>query len=53
LLLLSNIQAQKNDFTGAAQQIRDYLILVPNASNAGELEAKAKEYDGLSVSKKQ
>jgi len=53
LLLLSNIQAQKNDFTGAAQQIHDYLTLVPNAANAGELESKAKEYEGLSVSKKQ
>lgn len=53
LLLLSNLQAQKNDFTGAAQQIRDYLALVPNAANAGELESKAKEYEGLSVSKKQ
>jgi tetratricopeptide (TPR) repeat protein len=53
LLLLSNIQAQKNDFAGAAQQIRDYLALVPNAANAGELESKAKEYEGLSVSKKQ
>jgi len=53
LLLLSNIQAQKNDFAGAAQQIRDYLALVPNAANAGELESKAKEYEGLSVSRKQ
>ena len=52
-LLLSNLFAQKQDFAGAAQQIRDYLSLVPAASNAGELQAKAKEYDGLSVSKKQ
>lgn len=53
LLLLSNIQAQKDDFAGAAQQIHDYLTLVPNATNAAELESKAKEYEGLSVSKKQ
>ena len=53
LLLLSNIQAQKDDFAGAAQQIHDYLTLVPNATNAAELESKTKEYEGLSVSKKQ
>lgn len=52
-LLLSNLLAQKRDFAGAAQQIRDYLTLVPSAPNAGELQAKAKEYDGLSLSKKQ
>jgi tetratricopeptide (TPR) repeat protein len=52
-LLLSNILAQKQDFAGAAQQIRDYLLLVPNASDAAQLDAKAKEYEGLSVSKKQ
>ncbi|MGE5324301.1 MAG: tetratricopeptide repeat protein [Actinomycetota bacterium] len=53
LLLLSNLMAQKRDFAGAAQQIRDYLILVPKAPNAGELQAKAREYDGLNLSKKQ
>jgi tetratricopeptide (TPR) repeat protein len=52
-LLLSNVLAQKQDFAGAAQQIRDYLLVVPNAPNAAELDAKAKEYEGLSVSKKQ
>jgi tetratricopeptide (TPR) repeat protein len=52
-LLLSNVLAQKQDFAGAAQQIRDYLLVVPNPPNANELEAKAKEYEGLSVSKKQ
>src|SRR6185312_6835866 len=30
-----------------------YLLLVPNASDAAQLDAKAKEYEGLSVSKKQ
>lgn len=55
LLLLSNILALKQDFSGAAQEIRDYLVLVPNPSNppnAAELTAKAKEYDQLSVAKK-
>ena len=52
-LLLSNLLAQKRDFAGAAQQIRDYLALVPKTPNARELQAKAREYDGLSLSKKQ
>jgi tetratricopeptide (TPR) repeat protein len=52
-LLLSNLLARRGDFAGAAQQIRDYLALVPKAPNAGELQAKAKEYDGLKLSKKQ
>lgn len=51
-LLLSNLLAQKRDFAGAAQQIRDYLVIVPNPPNANELEAKAKQYESLSVSKK-
>lgn len=50
-LLLSSILARKQDFAGAAQQIRDYLALVPNATNAAELQAKAKNYEEMSVSK--
>lgn len=52
-LLLSNLLAQKRDYAGAAQQIRDYLVAVPKAPNAGELQLKTKQYDGLSLSKKQ
>lgn len=50
-LLLSNILARKHDFAGAAQQIRDYLALMPNATNAAELQARAKSYEEMSVSK--
>src|SRR6185312_12902749 len=41
LLLLSNILALKQDFSGAAQEIRDYVLLVPSAPNLAELTAKA------------
>lgn len=52
-LLLSNLLALRRDYVGAAQQIRDYLLLVPKAPNAGELQAKARQYESLSLSKKQ
>lgn len=52
-LLLSSILAQKHDFAGAAQQIRDYLTAVPNAPDAADLQAKAKSYEDLSLSKAQ
>jgi tetratricopeptide (TPR) repeat protein len=52
-LLLSNILAMKRDFAGAAQEIREYLILVPDAPNAVELQAKAKSYEDMSLSKAQ
>ena len=52
-LLLSNILARKHDFAGAAQQIREYLTAVPNAADAADLQAKAKSYDDMSLSKAQ
>ncbi|HEX7286240.1 MAG TPA: tetratricopeptide repeat protein [Candidatus Angelobacter sp.] len=52
-LLLSNLLLQKNDYAGAAQQIRDYLALVPNAPNAEELKARTKSLEDLSLAKKQ
>lgn len=52
-LLLSQILVRKQDYAGAAQQIRDYLTLVPNAENAEQLRAQAKSFDDLSVAKKQ
>lgn len=52
-LLLSNLLAQKNDYAGAAQQIRDYLAIVPNAPNADELKARARSLEDLSMAKKQ
>lgn len=50
-LLLSNILAQRRDFAGAAQQIREYLAAVPNAPDAAELQAKARSYDDLGLPK--
>jgi tetratricopeptide (TPR) repeat protein len=48
-LLLSSILAQKRDFTGAAQQIRDYLAIVPNSAKTGELEAQARTFEQQSL----
>lgn len=52
-LLLSQILSRKQDYAGAAQQIRDFLLLVPAAPNAAELQAQAKSFEELSVAKKQ
>ncbi len=52
VLLLSNLLLEKQDYAGAAQQIRDYLAIVPNAPNAEELKARAKKLDDLSVASK-
>lgn len=52
-LLLSNLLVQKKDYAGAAQQVRDYLAIVPNAPNAEQLKAEAKKMEDLSLAKKQ
>jgi len=52
-LLLSNLLSQKNDFAGAAQQIRDYLAIMPDAPNAEELKTRAKALEDMSMAKKQ
>jgi tetratricopeptide (TPR) repeat protein len=52
-LLLSNILERKQDFAGAAQQIRDYLVLVPNAQDAAQLTDDAKRLEQQSLAKKQ
>jgi tetratricopeptide (TPR) repeat protein len=51
-LLLGSILARKEDYAGAAQQLRDYLAEVPMAPNAAELQTKITQYDQLSVAKK-
>jgi tetratricopeptide (TPR) repeat protein len=51
-LLLASVLARKEDYSGAAQQLRDYLTLVPTAPNANELQAQIKQYEQLSVAKK-
>jgi tetratricopeptide (TPR) repeat protein len=52
-LLLGNLVLRHQDYAGAAQFIREYLGLVPNAPHAEELQAQAKMLEQQSVAKKQ
>lgn len=52
-LLLGNLVLRHQDYAGAAQLIREYLGLVPNAPHAEELQAQAKTLEQQSVAKKQ
>jgi tetratricopeptide (TPR) repeat protein len=52
-LLLSNILERKQDFAGAAQQIREYLAVAPNAQDAAQLTEDAKRLEQQSLAKKQ
>ena len=49
--LLAKILEAKQDYAGAAQQLRNYLILVPGSPHAAEIEADADRLETLSVSK--
>jgi tetratricopeptide (TPR) repeat protein len=49
-LLLSNIFTRKQDYAGAAREIREYLTLAPNAPEAEELQVQAQRLEELSVS---
>ncbi len=51
-LLLSNLFLRKEDYTGAAQQVHEYLAAVPNSPDAEALKEEAKRYEDLSVSAK-
>jgi hypothetical protein len=51
-LLLSYIDSNKQDFAGAAREIRDYLAVAPNSPNADSLRTEAKRLEDLSVSAK-
>ncbi len=51
-LLLASVLARKEDYAGAAQQLKDFLALVPTAPNANELETQIKQYEQLSMAKK-
>jgi Tfp pilus assembly protein PilF len=51
-LLLSYVLLRKQDYAGAAREIRDYLAAEPNSPNAEQLKADAKRYEDLSVSAK-
>ena len=53
-LLLGDIRIRKNDYAGAAREMRDYLAVAPNAPDAAEVKAKAQRFEDLSgVAKKQ
>jgi tetratricopeptide (TPR) repeat protein len=51
-LLLSYILSRRRDYAAAAQQIQDYLTLVPEAPNVESLKADAKRLQDLSTSAK-
>jgi Tfp pilus assembly protein PilF len=51
-LLLSHILVHKKDFTGAAQQIRDYLALAPNDPGADKLKAQIQQLEEQSLASK-
>jgi Tfp pilus assembly protein PilF len=51
-LLLSYIYSNKQDFAGAAREIRDYLAASPNSPNADSLRTEAKRLEDLSISAK-
>ena len=50
-LLLAKILEVKQDYAGAAQQLRNYLALVPGSPHAAEIKADADRLDTLSVAK--
>lgn len=48
-LLLGQILLQKNDASGAAQEFREYLTLVPDAADADKIREWLKNYDQANV----
>ncbi len=51
-LLLSHIYSRKQDYAGAARELRDYLAVSPDAPDADAIKASAKRFEDLSVSAK-
>jgi Tfp pilus assembly protein PilF len=51
-LLLSYVLSAKQDYAGAAREIRDFLAITPNAPDAESLQKEAKRFEDLSVSAK-
>ena len=51
-LLLSYVLSARQDYAGAAREIRDYLTLAPNSPDAESLKNDAKRFEDLSVSAK-
>lgn len=52
-LLLSYVLSNKQDYAGAAREIRDFLAASPNSPDAEALNKEAKRFEELSVSAKQ
>ncbi len=51
-LLLTYVLSTKQDYAGAAREIREYLVLAPNSPDAESLKNDAKRFEDLSVSAK-
>jgi Tfp pilus assembly protein PilF len=51
-LLLSYVLSAKQDYAGAAREIREYLAIAPNSPDAESLNKEAKRFEDLSVSAK-
>jgi tetratricopeptide (TPR) repeat protein len=51
-ILLSHVYSRKEDYAGAAREIRDYLAAAPDSPEAENLRVEAKHYEDLSVSAK-
>jgi tetratricopeptide (TPR) repeat protein len=51
-LLLSYVLSARQDYAGAAREIRDYLAISPNSPDAESLQKDAKRFEDLSVSAK-
>ena len=49
-LLLSYLLSAKQDYAGAAREIREYLVISPNSPEAESLKNEAKRFEDLSVS---
>jgi tetratricopeptide (TPR) repeat protein len=52
-LLLSQILTHKQDYQGAAQELRDYLAIAPGAANADAVREQLRKLEQASVAKKQ
>ncbi len=50
-LMLGQILIKKNAFAAAAQEMREYVALAPNAANAEEVRQWLKRYDEISAAK--
>ena len=51
-LLLSYLYSGRQDYAGAAREIREYLAIAPNSPDAESLKNDAKRFEDLSVSAK-